>query len=316
MVPLRIAYILAALLLVMGAQRLLGSNWRRVAAGTQRVVACAGLLLSCWLVLVEILIFRAECWAGLAGAVALTLAFGLGFRAVGAVTSGAVVVLGGGGLAALFVLGTIPKVFIVANSGNGTPSNSSWFSSPESSLVVQEFADFQCPACAKMDRVLEEFLASKEHEFRFEYRHLPLTSIHPFAERAAVASECAGRQRQFSEVKRTLFGHQTELGRLIADPENSLWRLKDVRSFRACLERRETQEIVDRDVAEARRLGLRSTPSVLIGRILVVGATPGARLRSVLELARQHTGEAPASGEIDTVATACGSSVAAQGCAE
>lgn len=69
------------------------------------------------------------------------------------------------------------------------------------------YADFQCPACIAFAKfigpIFEEF-ASKGY-LLITYKQFPLTSIHPNAERDAVAALCSAEQGKYSEYKKALY---------------------------------------------------------------------------------------------------------------
>lgn len=80
---------------------------------------------------------------------------------------------------------------------------------PDAAVRLVEYSDFQCPACAAFQPVVEQVLASYGDSLAFEYMHYPLP-IHPYAVQAAVAAEAAGQQDKFFEYHDLLFEHQTE----------------------------------------------------------------------------------------------------------
>ncbi len=84
---------------------------------------------------------------------------------------------------------------------------------PDSSVVLVEYSDFQCPACADFHPIVKEVLAEHGDQIRFEYRHFPLMQIHPHAEAAARAAEAAGQQDKFFEFHDILFERQEEWSR-------------------------------------------------------------------------------------------------------
>src|SRR5437879_8572806 len=60
-------------------------------------------------------------------------------------------------------------------------------------VVVVEYADFQCPTCGQLHKVLSE-IEPQYPQVRFVYKDFPLTHIHPWAMTAAIAGRCAYRQ--------------------------------------------------------------------------------------------------------------------------
>ncbi len=73
---------------------------------------------------------------------------------------------------------------------------------PEAKFTVIEYADFQCPYCTKMHEAMRSVI--KETDSRWVFRHFPIPT-HPFAAKAAEASECAGDQEKFWEYSDALF---------------------------------------------------------------------------------------------------------------
>lgn len=132
-----------------------------------------------------------------------------------------------------------------------------------STVTVVEFSDFQCPACQAAQATVSDVLAQYGGSIRFEYRHFPLTSIHRYAFRAAVASECAADQGKFWEYHDRLFREQPNFAEkdLVAYAQELGL---DVEPFRACLKSDDPAQRVKDDVAEAARRKLQGTPTFFI----------------------------------------------------
>jgi len=79
---------------------------------------------------------------------------------------------------------------------------------PEAKFTVIEYSDFQCPYCAKMHEAMKSVI--KETDTRWVFRHFPIAA-HPFAAKAAEASECAGDQGKFWEYSDALFELKTPM---------------------------------------------------------------------------------------------------------
>ena len=79
----------------------------------------------------------------------------------------------------------------------------------EARAVVVEYSDFQCPACAAYEPVVDRMLEELGDQVVLVYRHYPLTSIHNNAQLAAQAAEAAGLQGKFWEMHDQLFLQQT-----------------------------------------------------------------------------------------------------------
>lgn len=82
--------------------------------------------------------------------------------------------------------------------------------SDTAAVTLTEYSDFQCPACGQFQPVVEEILATYGDKLKFEYKHFPLSQLHPYAESAARAAEAAGQQGKFFEYASLLFKNQAD----------------------------------------------------------------------------------------------------------
>ena len=141
----------------------------------------------------------------------------------------------------------------------------------DATVVVVEFADFQCPFCATAAHNLRELRSRFGDQVAVVYRHFPLTSIHPFARDAAIAAECAGDQGRFEAFHDYLFANQDEIGskEWVAFAEEAT--VPSITRFAKCLEEDWAIERVRADSRTASRLRLDSTPSVIINGLLLSG---------------------------------------------
>ena len=133
---------------------------------------------------------------------------------------------------------------------------------PEASVVIVEYSDFQCPACGASQPIVEDILLTYEDKVKLEYHHFPLTS-HRYAYKAAEAAECAGDQKKFWEYHDLLFDNQNSL--LTADLENYAGQTGiNVELWQDCLTTHVKKYIIEKDLAEAKNLGLDSTPTFFL----------------------------------------------------
>ena len=153
---------------------------------------------------------------------------------------------------------------------------------PEASLVVIEVSDFQCPFCER--HTLETQPAIDEAyvdtgRVMWVFKHLPL-AIHPQAQDAAVAAECAGDQQAFWPMHDLLFETVDLWG--VDEPEPVLIDLAsqlglDTGAFEGCLDSREALERVLSDLNDVSGV-IGSTPTFIVvsgGRAGVIqGAQP------------------------------------------
>lgn len=82
----------------------------------------------------------------------------------------------------------------------------------DSAVVLTEYSDLQCPACAAFHPIITALSQDPEitENVSFVYRHFPLVTIHKNALISAYAAEAAGQQGQFYEMIDILFVRQAD----------------------------------------------------------------------------------------------------------
>jgi protein-disulfide isomerase len=140
--------------------------------------------------------------------------------------------------------------------------------------TLVEYADFQCPYCARGFEVVETLRARYGQDMRFVYKHLPL-EIHPEALPSALYMEAIALQSperawQFHDV---LFKNQDKLGTEFYEAVAKDMGL-DMARLAADLKSDRVRGAVVTDANEARRLGITGTPAFVLNGVLIVGARP------------------------------------------
>ena len=79
--------------------------------------------------------------------------------------------------------------------------------SPNAAVTVEEFADFQCPACGSEHPVMKQIQGIYGSRIKFIFRNFPLP-MHDKAYDAAVAAEAAGLQGKFWDMHNLLYTNQ------------------------------------------------------------------------------------------------------------
>jgi protein-disulfide isomerase len=148
------------------------------------------------------------------------------------------------------------------------------------SVVLTEFSDFQCPYCREAQTVLHRILDEYPDQVRLEFRHLPL-EIHPFAFRAAEATYCAGKKAKFWEYHDALFALDKIENDTFKAIANNLGI--DPSEFERCLSSDQARAAIQTDTQEAARLGINSTPTLLINGRQFRGSIDFEELKSRIE---------------------------------
>ena len=133
----------------------------------------------------------------------------------------------------------------------------------DAKVTIVEFSDFECPYCQRfVQQTLPSILQNYGDKIIFAFRAFPLTSIHPYAEKAAEAAKCANDQGAFWQYHDLLFQNQTTLaGYVSADATGGvatvITNLKqyaanlnlNTATFNDCLDSSKDKPQVDADVA-------------------------------------------------------------------
>jgi len=153
------------------------------------------------------------------------------------------------------------------------------------SVVITEFSDFQCPACAAVHQPLQQLLAKYEGKVTFVYRNFPLTSIHKNAMIAAQAAEAAGLQNKFFEYGDLLFAKQDEWANL-SDPKEAFRAYAllveiDLEQFISDMESEEVKNMVAGDLLDSTRYQLKGTPTFFVDGVKVEFGQIEARIQEL-----------------------------------
>lgn len=146
-------------------------------------------------------------------------------------------------------------------------------------VTIVEFTDFECSFCASAADSIDGLMEDFAPRVSLLVRHLPLAEIHPNAWRAAVAAECYHRQGGFGEFRR--LAHAM----IRTESELSLERLTDIPpqdevSLAQCIADEDPAALIRSDIELARELGLRGTPTFIVGDRIFGGPADFSNLRA------------------------------------
>lgn len=171
---------------------------------------------------------------------------------------------------------------------------------PESARVtIVEYSDFQCPFCARSAAVLRAVAAKYGDRVRMQFRHFPLP-MHRDAGRAAEASMCADDQGQFWPMHDRLFagqkaGFSNDVLKQYASDVNL-----DRARFDSCLDSGVHTAAWRTSVAEAKQLGVSSTPTLFINGRFESGAIPLEPLSEIIDAELARDGPTPVDAQRGT----------------
>jgi protein-disulfide isomerase len=148
----------------------------------------------------------------------------------------------------------------------------------DAKVMLVEFSDFECPHCRELYEALKA-VETQYPQVRVVYKDYPLTTIHPWAQTAAIGGRCAYEQSPtaFWKIHDAIFDNQDVLS-----AENVWDKLVgfakdaglDGDTFKACLSSPDAEKAVNANHADGVALDVNSTPTVFLnGRPLVGGDT-------------------------------------------
>ena len=169
-------------------------------------------------------------------------------------------------------------------------------------VTVEEFADFQCAACASVHPALKEITGFYGTKIRFIFRNLPLAiPAHDKSYEAATALEAVGMQdkTKFWQMQSKLFENQQAW---TANPNyRAIWEGYvrdlglDVEKYKADMAGRDAKARVDADMQRGRALNIDSTPTLFVnGKNIPLNSISAAGLRQIIDSELQTASKAPA----------------------
>lgn len=159
-------------------------------------------------------------------------------------------------------------------------------------VTIVEFSDLQCPFCKNYldethEQIKEKYIDTGK--VKFSFRHYPLTSIHPNAQKASEASECANEQGKFWEFHDQVFAEQdTWSPQTAADALTSFVGYAgdldlDTEKFQSCVESDKFKDAVEADLEAGNKVQVDGTPAFFVNGYRLTGAQPFSEFERVIE---------------------------------
>jgi len=143
---------------------------------------------------------------------------------------------------------------------------------PDAPVVVREFADYQCPACARFAEVHERLKADyiDQGKVRLVFFEMPLRQ-HANAIPAALAARCAGDQDAYWDMHNKLFEDQSAWANLSTPLDTFVGYARDLdlndTRLRRCMTTEFRLDRVEDSQSVAQQLRITSTPTVIVDNI-------------------------------------------------
>lgn len=158
------------------------------------------------------------------------------------------------------------------------PSFACAIGNPAAPVIIMEFSDFLCPHCKKASEFIKQAASEFGDKVRVVFMNVPLESqcnrqvkkdVHPGACMLAKGAICAARQSAFAAYMEHAFNlHPKNAGREEMRQLAVISGL-EIAAFESCLASGETEQELKKQIDEAHRLNIHSTPTIIInGKIL------------------------------------------------
>lgn len=154
-------------------------------------------------------------------------------------------------------------------------------------VTIEEWADFQCPACGQFARATVPQLLSTyvaKGQVKLVFRHFAFLGAE--SQWAAEASECADEQGKFWEFHDRLYASQAGENRGTFSKDN-LKRIGDALglgpSFAVCVDSGRYAQQVRDEMNVGGGKGVKATPTLFVGDRKVEGAATYDQLKAILD---------------------------------
>lgn len=149
------------------------------------------------------------------------------------------------------------------------PQPNDWIKgADEAKIILIEYLDFQCPACAIYHPIVQKIYEEYKDKIKFIIRHFPLTQIHRNAYLASQAAEAAGRQNKFWEYADILFKNQKEWENKFNAQDLFIKYAEeinlDVNKFKIDIKDNTIKEKIEWDIKSGNRLLVDATPTFFL----------------------------------------------------
>lgn len=152
-----------------------------------------------------------------------------------------------------------------APSSNSIEPTNHKMGNVESSVVLTEYGDFQCPFCAQYFPLIQQLKTEYGDRIAIQFRHFPLAQIHQNAMSAHRAAEAAAEQGKFWEMHDLLYINQKDWSsaeNVTSVFESYAKQLElDLDKFKADLADSATLARINADVKAGQDLEISGTPS-------------------------------------------------------
>jgi len=160
-------------------------------------------------------------------------------------------------------------------------NGSSFLGNQSSTLVIVEFADFDCPVCLQEFPIIRSIINKYQNDVFFIFRNYPVKSDNSFL--LAQAALCAEEQGKFWQFHDRLFTNQGKI--LTTDDVKNLAIMSGLNwnKLNECVISGKYRQKIIKDTQDALDLGVRGTPTFFINGNKLEGAVSAADWEAIIK---------------------------------
>jgi len=165
----------------------------------------------------------------------------------------------------------------------------------DAKVTVIEYGDFQCPACAQYEPIVQQVEKEYGDRVLFVFRNFPLTQAHPNAMLGAQAAEAAGAQGKYWQMHDLLYVKQSEWSLVSAssartDIEGYAQSLGlDMTKFKNDIDSGAVKNKIQNDMTWGTQARVDHTPTFFLNLMQIKNPSGYAEFKSVLDAALAST---------------------------
>jgi len=146
-------------------------------------------------------------------------------------------------------------------------------------VTIVEFVDFKCPFCKQAVPIMYQLVKQFPNKVKIIFRHFPLETVHPGAEKLSMVAYCADQQGMFWPMHNVIFEKQEQLSDVITAEEISALAAGagiNETILDNCLKNPATLTAVRADFADGVFAGAKATPTFFVNGEKAEGVIPFA----------------------------------------
>lgn len=155
-------------------------------------------------------------------------------------------------------------------------------------VTIVAFSDFTCPYCEQGANTVRQLMGAYDGKIRYVFKHMPLgkDSVGRLASEYFVAAGLQSPEKAWKLYD--VFFSQRE--RLMAEGEKFIKSAAaetglNMQTLATDVKGKKMRDIIDGDLAEAKRLGVEGTPYFLVNDLVIRGALPTELFKDAVDMA-------------------------------